>query len=81
VVARSHEAEFRLANAPHFVATMIAAFASRGDRDVLGSKDIEDILAVVDGQAVRECYYRSTVSYAGKVESRWSSTGPPTVKW
>jgi len=50
VVARSHELEFRLVNAPHFIATKISAFASRGGRDFLGSKDIEDILAVVDGR-------------------------------
>jgi hypothetical protein len=38
------------ASAPCFLATKIEAFYSRGRGDFLGSKDIEDIIAVVDGR-------------------------------
>lgn len=38
------------ASAPCFIATKLEAFFSRGNRDYLLSKDIEDILAVVDGR-------------------------------
>lgn len=37
-------------DAPHFVATKLAAFLSRGEGDVLASHDIEDIVRVVDGR-------------------------------
>jgi hypothetical protein len=39
------------ASAPCFVATKFEAFFSRGNGDYLLSKDIEDILAVIDGRA------------------------------
>lgn len=38
------------ASAPCFLATKFEAFHSRGGGDFLGSKDIEDILAVIDGR-------------------------------
>lgn len=38
------------ASAPCFIATKLEAFFSRGNGDYLMSKDIEDILAVVDGR-------------------------------
>jgi len=38
------------ASAPCFIATKIEAFFSRGKNDYLMSKDIEDILAVIDGR-------------------------------
>ncbi len=38
------------ASAPCFLATKFEAFYSRGGGDYLLSKDIEDILAVVDGR-------------------------------
>ncbi len=38
------------ASAPCFIATKLEAFFSRGKGDFLMSKDIEDILAVVDGR-------------------------------
>lgn len=37
--------------APFFLATKIEAFTGRGKGDFLGSKDMEDILAVIDGRA------------------------------
>lgn len=40
----------RHVSAPCYLATKLAAFESRGRRDYLSSKDIEDILAVVDGR-------------------------------
>jgi len=39
-----------IASAPCFIATKLEAFFSRGNGDHLMSKDIEDILAVVDGR-------------------------------
>lgn len=40
----------RLVTAPAFVATKLAAFASRGNGDVLASHDVEDVLNIVDGR-------------------------------
>ena len=40
-----------IASAPTFIATKFEAFFSRGEDDFLKSKDMEDILAVVDGRA------------------------------
>ncbi len=37
-------------DAPHFLATKLAAFESRGDGDVLASHDLEDLVRVVDGR-------------------------------
>ncbi len=40
----------RLITAPLFVATKFEAFADRGNEDLLGSHDLEDIINVVDGR-------------------------------
>ncbi len=40
----------RLISAPHFLATKFEAFADRGNADVPGSHDLEDIINVVDGR-------------------------------
>jgi predicted nucleotidyltransferase len=40
----------RLIPAPHFLATKFEAFADRGNADVLGSHDLEDIINVIDGR-------------------------------
>jgi predicted nucleotidyltransferase len=40
----------RIADAAHFVATKIEAFAGRGGGDFASSKDLEDVVAVVDGR-------------------------------
>ena len=37
-------------DAPHFIGTKLAAFASRGENDAACSHDIEDIVLVVDGR-------------------------------
>lgn len=42
--------EIHLIGAPHFMATKMAAFASRGRGDYLRSADIEDVVIVVDGR-------------------------------
>lgn len=42
--------EIRLVTAPAFVATKLAAFAGRGNGDVLASHDVEDVLNIVDGR-------------------------------
>lgn len=40
----------RVVDAPHFLATKIEAFLGRGGGDFQASKDIEDIVAIVDGR-------------------------------
>jgi hypothetical protein len=40
----------RIASPPYFVATKLAAFTARGGGDHLGSHDLEDIIAVIDGR-------------------------------
>ena len=40
----------RVITAPYFLATKLEAFYGRGNGDYLGSRDIEDIIAVVDGR-------------------------------
>lgn len=40
----------RLITAPLFVATKFEAFADRGNEDLLGSHDLEDIINVIDGR-------------------------------
>lgn len=40
----------RLIPAPLFVATKFEAFADRGNEDMLGSHDLEDIINVIDGR-------------------------------
>ena len=40
----------RLVTPPLFVATKLEAYKGRGDNDPLGSRDIEDILTLVDGR-------------------------------
>jgi predicted nucleotidyltransferase len=43
-------ARIRLITAPAFVATKFEAFNDRGNGDVLGSHDLEDIITVIDGR-------------------------------
>ena len=42
--------EISILDAPHFIATKIEAFLGRGRNDFRSSKDIEDIIAVIDGR-------------------------------
>ncbi len=41
----------RLVTPPYFIATKLEAYKGRGNNDPLGSRDVEDILALVDGRA------------------------------
>ena len=41
----------RLISAPLFLATKFEAFADRGNQEILGSHDLEDIINVIDGRA------------------------------
>ncbi len=41
----------RVIDAVTFVATKLEAFRQRGNGDPMGSRDIEDVIAVVDGKA------------------------------
>jgi hypothetical protein len=50
----SGETTLRLVRAPHFVATKLEAFKSRGRGSYVGSQDLEDIVAVIDGRAALE---------------------------
>lgn len=43
-------AAIRLITAPLFVATKFEAFADRGNEDLLGNHDLEDIINVIDGR-------------------------------
>lgn len=49
-VALPSGTKIRLISAPHFLATKFEAFADRGNADVLGSHDLEDIINVIDGR-------------------------------
>jgi len=40
----------RVITAPYFLATKLEAFKGRGRRDFLGSADIEDVIAIIDGR-------------------------------
>lgn len=44
----------------HFIATKIEAFEGRGEGDFLGSRDMEDILALLDGRDALEQEIRQT---------------------
>lgn len=43
-------ASIRVISAEHFIATKLEAFSGRGNGDYLGSHDLEDIMAVIDGR-------------------------------
>jgi hypothetical protein len=43
--------QIRVISAPYFIATKIAAFNGRGHKDYQMSRDLEDIVAVIDGRA------------------------------
>ena len=47
----SVDLEIRLVTAPFFLATKLDAFKGRGKGDFFGSRDLEDLIAVVDGRA------------------------------
>lgn len=40
----------KVISAPYFLATKLVAFESRGNEDFMGSHDLEDIVALVDGR-------------------------------
>lgn len=40
----------KVISAPYFLATKLVAFESRGNNDFMGSHDLEDIVALVDGR-------------------------------
>lgn len=44
------EIAVRVVTAPYYLATKMEAFLGRGNNDYLGSQDLEDMLAVVDGR-------------------------------
>jgi hypothetical protein len=46
-----HETEVDVISAPCFIATKMEAFCDRGGGDYVGSHDVEDMIAVIDGIA------------------------------
>lgn len=46
----SKRIQIRMITAPYFIATKFEAFKGRGNQDVMGSHDLEDLIAVVDGR-------------------------------
>ena len=49
-IAIGKELRIRMITAPYFIATKFEAFNGRGNRDFMGSHDLEDLVAVVDGR-------------------------------
>jgi hypothetical protein len=47
----SADLEVRMVTAPFFVATKLEAFKGRGKGDFFGSRDLDDLVSVVDGRA------------------------------
>jgi hypothetical protein len=47
----SDDLEVRIVTAPFFIATKLEAFKGRGKGDFFGSRDLEDLVSVVDGRA------------------------------
>jgi hypothetical protein len=47
----SDDLEIRIVTAPFFIVTKLEAFRGRGKGDFFGSRDLEDMIAVVDGRA------------------------------
>ena len=47
----SDDLEIRIVTAPFFIATKLEAFRGRGQGDFFGSRDLEDLVFVVDGRA------------------------------
>lgn len=47
----SDDLEIRVVTAPFFIATKLEAFKGRGKGDFFGSRDLEDLVSVVDGRA------------------------------
>ena len=47
----SDNLEVRTVTAPFFIATKLEAFKGRGKKDFFGSRDLEDLVYVVDGRA------------------------------
>src|ERR1039457_3461922 len=43
--------EIRVVTAPYYIATKLAAFKGREKGDLFGSRDLEDLISVVDGRA------------------------------
>jgi len=44
------DTSLRVVSAPYFVATKLEAYRRRGDGDFLGSRDIADVIAILDGR-------------------------------
>lgn len=49
-IAVTSELQIKVVTAPYFVATKVEAFRHRGSGDYLSSRDVQDIVSVVDGR-------------------------------
>lgn len=49
-ISISKNIQIKMVTAPYFLATKLEAFKHRGKNDYLGSHDLEDIIAVIDGR-------------------------------
>ncbi len=46
----SEDLDIRVITAPYFLATKLEAFQGRGESDLFASKDLEDVVTVLDGR-------------------------------
>jgi hypothetical protein len=49
-VSQEEAPRIRLITAPYFLATKLEAFAGRGEDDIWGSHDLEDVVTLIDGR-------------------------------
>jgi predicted nucleotidyltransferase len=61
-----NSSKIRIVSAPYFVATKIEAFKGRGEGDFLTSRDIEDIITLVDG---REALVEEIAEIGGELQT------------
>lgn len=64
----------RMASAPVYLATKIAAFNGRGREDYFGSKDLEDIVALLDGRAALAAECRQGEPSVDAFVRSWATT-------
>ena len=58
----SDSLDIRIVTAPFFIATKMEAFKGRGHGDLLVSRDLEDVISVVDGRASLAAEVRAEVA-------------------
>ncbi len=61
--------EIRMVTAPYFLATKLETFKGRGDGDFLGSHDLEDVVAVIDGRETLSAEVRTAGCRSAQVRA------------